>query len=256
MAKKLLFSVLIMATVLSCMAQENYEIQVYSSPTMPKNSTIFELHSNYTLHGKKESDEGVFPNYQAFHETVEITHGFTPWFEIGAYLFTAVQPGLGWQFIGSHIRPRVMLPESYGLPVGLSLSIETGYQRREYATDTWSTEIRPIIDKTIGNYYLSLNPTMELSHQGLNKNNGLALSPNFKASYKVNESYSLGVEYYGGIGTFKQIDPIQDQDHQLFAVFDLLSFPDYELNIGLGKGITAANDNVVLKVLIGRRIKH
>jgi len=31
--------------------------------------------------------------------------------------------------------------------VGLSLSTEIGYQQRSFSTDTWTVEIRPILDK-------------------------------------------------------------------------------------------------------------
>ena len=34
-----------------CLAQDNYEIQVYGSETVPNYSTMFELHSNVTLFG-------------------------------------------------------------------------------------------------------------------------------------------------------------------------------------------------------------
>ena len=44
------------------------------------------------------------------HETVEITHGFTPWFETGFYVFTSIQPGRGWEWVGDHVRPRVRIP--------------------------------------------------------------------------------------------------------------------------------------------------
>lgn len=40
-----------------------------------------------------------------------------------------------------------MAPASWHLPVGISLSAEVGYQRPEYSDQTWSVEVRPIIDK-------------------------------------------------------------------------------------------------------------
>src|SRR5689334_7768184 len=42
-------------TAQSLRAQENYEIQVYGSETVPRGVTMFELHSNYTLMGSKLS---------------------------------------------------------------------------------------------------------------------------------------------------------------------------------------------------------
>ena len=42
-------------------AQDNYEIQVYSSEATPKNVTIVEIHSNFTVDGSKQVVNGVAP---------------------------------------------------------------------------------------------------------------------------------------------------------------------------------------------------
>src|SRR5258708_6376983 len=57
-------------------AQDNYEIQVYGSETVPAGRTMVELHSNYTISGERDIVNGVFPSEHALHETLEITHGF------------------------------------------------------------------------------------------------------------------------------------------------------------------------------------
>src|SRR5689334_22647006 len=107
----------------STFAQDNYEIQVYASETVPAGKNMLELHSNYTFQGSRETVNGVVPSYHALHETLEFTHGFTPWFETGFYLFTSIQPGHGWEWVGDHIRPRLRVPEEWHWPVGLSLSM-------------------------------------------------------------------------------------------------------------------------------------
>ena len=100
------------------------------------------------------------------HETLEITHGFNEWFETGFYQFTSIQPDGSWKWVGTHIRPRFAVPERYKLPVGLSLSTEFGYQRPNFSLDTWTWEIRPIVDKKIGKLYMAFNPTLEKSFHG------------------------------------------------------------------------------------------
>ncbi len=142
-------------------AQDNYEIQVYGSETMAKGSTMVELHSNYTIKGERNIVGGVLPSRHALHETIEITHGFNPWFETGFYVFNSIQPGRGIEWVGDHIRPRVRVPEEWHWPVGLSLSTELGYMRPSFSQDTWSWELRPIIDKQIGPLYIALNPAFE-----------------------------------------------------------------------------------------------
>jgi hypothetical protein len=74
-------------------AQDNYEIQVYSSEATPKNVTMVEIHSNFTVDGSKQVINGVVPSNHAMHETLEITQGWTDWFETGFYVFSSIQPG-------------------------------------------------------------------------------------------------------------------------------------------------------------------
>src|ERR1700684_1641945 len=126
-------------------AQGSYEIQVYGSDLVDPGSTMVELHSNFTFQGSKSVIDGMYPTEHQEHETVEITHGFTDWFETGFYVFTSADSRVGWQWVGDHIRPRVAIPESWKWPVGVSLSTEIGYQRAGYSPDTWTLEIRAIV---------------------------------------------------------------------------------------------------------------
>ena len=146
--------------------QGSYEIQVYGSELVAPGTTMVELHSNFTFIGVKSVVDGMYPTEHQLHETVEITHGFTDWFETGFYVFTSADSRVGWQYVGDHIRPRVSVPEDWNWPVGLSLSTEVGYQRAVYSADTWTLEIRPIVDKTLGKWYLCFNPTLDRSFHG------------------------------------------------------------------------------------------
>ena len=96
-------------------AQDNYEIQVYGSETVAPKTTMVELHSNFLFQGSKTTEDGVLPTEHELHETVEITQGFTPWFETGFYIFTTVPNGQGWKWVGDHIRPRVRVPRKLAL---------------------------------------------------------------------------------------------------------------------------------------------
>lgn len=235
-------------------AQDNYEIQVYAAPTMEKGTTIFELHSNYTFDGERNVVGEVRPSHHSLHETVEITHGVTNDFEIGFYIFTNATRPYGWQFVGTHIRPRVAAPEKWKLPVGLSLSAEFGYQRAQYAADTWSIEIRPIIDKLFKKLYLSLNPVLSVQLKGAQKQSAPSFAPNIKAAWDLTKKISFGVEYYGDMGPINNFDRTADQSHALFAALDLYLHPDWEFNIGAGWGLTKATDGFNAKMILGRHI--
>jgi hypothetical protein len=233
--------------------QENYEIQVYASPTVKKGSTMVELHSNFTFDGSKAVQSKVLPTNHELHETIEITHGWNDWFETGFYIFNDIGNDQRTTYVGSHIRPRVMAPASWNWPVGVSISMEAGYQKREFSEDDWSLEIRPIVDKQLGRLYLSFNPTFDKSFHGVNKNMGYVFSPNLKAAYDVTKIIAAGVEYYGAIGTLNHFQPYQSQQHQLFAAVDVDWSPDWELNFGYGLGFTRSTDNDIFKIIVGYR---
>jgi hypothetical protein len=169
LTKRILAAIVLCVASVRAAAQENYEIQVYGSETVAPHVTMFELHSNYTIDGSKiVQPDGELPTNHAVHETLEITHGFTNWAELGFYWFTAIPAGQGWQWVGPHLRPRVRAPDSWGWPVGVSISQEIGYARQKFAGDTWTYEFRPIIDKQMGGWYVSLNQTLEKSLRGPN----------------------------------------------------------------------------------------
>ena len=214
---------------------------------------MVELHSNYTVEGNRDTVDGVLPSRHAFHETLEVTHGFTPWFETGFYVFSSIQPGRGWEWVGDHIRPRVRIPEDWHWPVGLSLSTEVGYQRPEYSEDTWTFELRPIIDKQWGRWYVSLNPTFGLSLHGPNSNKGFDFAPSLKVSYDVTKVVAAGIEYYSGLGPLGSFDRLSEQQHQIFPTIDLNVSPRWEINFGVGIGLTQGTDDLIVKFILGRR---
>src|ERR1700755_1959858 len=114
------FALLIISAV-PALAQNNYEIQVYGSETVEPKHTMVEFHTNCTVDGETRTIDGVAPTNHAVHETIEITHGFNDWFEVGFYIFTAAQNGHGWDWVGDHIRPRVRVPKKWNWPVGVSI---------------------------------------------------------------------------------------------------------------------------------------
>ena len=234
-------------------AQDNYEIQVYSYETVAPGHTMVELHSNFTFSGSKTAQNGVLPTNHAFHETIEITHGFNDWFEVGLYIFTSLRNGEGWDWVGDHIRPRVRVPAKWRWPVGVSLSNEIGYQRRVFSEDTWTWEIRPIVDKQLGRWYLSFNPTVDRALHGPNVNRGFEFSPNFKFSYDFTKKVSGGLEYYGALGPVTGFDPVSQQQHQIFPTIDLNVSPKWEINFGLGVGVTRSTDHLIGKLILGYR---
>jgi len=235
------------------LAQGFYEIQVYGSELVPPRNTMIELHSNFTFEGSKSGILGALPTEHQLHETLEITRGFTEWFETGFYVFSSAQPGEGWQWVGDHIRPRFSIPERWRWPVGLSLSNEIGYQRPLFSPDTWTWEIRPIVDKKLGRWYLAFNPAFDKSLHGPSAGRGWEFSPDGKVAYDVTSLVAAGVEYYGALGPVGNFDPLAAEQQQIVPAVDLNLGQRWEFNFGVAIGLTRGTDRLLVKWILGRR---
>lgn len=239
-------------------AQNNYEIQVYGADTIAPKSTMVELHSNFTVDGARSlphstlGADALYPTNHVEHETVEITTGINDWSEVGFYIFTAEHSGQGVQWVGDHIRPRVRAPDQWHWPVGASLSMEFGYQRRVFSSDTWTLELRPIVDKQLGRWYLATNLAVDRSFHGTSVNQGVTFAPAGKVGYDFSKAISGGFEYYADYGNLFDPDSLHNQQQQLFAVTDLNVSPQWEINFGVGIGPTAGTDHLIVKGILGR----
>jgi len=244
-------SLLLLSIPTSLSAQADNEIQVYASPTIQHKWTIFELHSNYTFHGSKLLADPQTAQWT--NETLEITHGFGKDFEIGFYTFTGIAPGGGYHYQGNQIRPRLTVPESWKWSFGASLSVEFGFFRPDDTTKFfWQGEVRPIIDKTIGEWYFAFNPNMNFVITGDNK--GVSITPQLKTVYTIKEKVGIGIEYYSGLGSFKKILPLNMQEHLFGPMIDLYIHPMWEINGGFLFGLTQNSNQSIMKILLGRRI--
>lgn len=113
--------------------------------------------------------------------------------------------------------------------------------------------MRPIIDKQIGRWYLSFNPTFDKSIHGLTESQGFVFSPNVKVSYDFTKKITGGFEYYGSVGPATDFDPIAQQQHQFFPAIDLNLSPNWEVNFGVGVGVTRSTDHLIAKMILGYR---
>ena len=249
--RKFAFTSILLVTSILVFAQADNEIQVYASPTVGKNLTIFELHSNYTFRGIRSLPEPKSAHY--LNESLEITHGFSNNFEVGFYVFTTLSPGGKYQYLGSHIRPRITVPQSWNWKLGASLSAEFGFFRQGIGQNYyWEGEIRPVIDKTVKNWYFSFNPNVDFILTGLDKHWGIG--PQLKTVYTLHKKIGLGFEYYTELGTFRKISPISEEQHLLGPMIDLYTSEKWEFNGGFLFGLTPNSNRQVLKIIIGRRV--
>jgi hypothetical protein len=112
-------------------------------------------------------------------------------------------------------------PDRWHWPVGASVSMEFGYQRRAFSPDTCTLELRPIIVKGVGRWYLSTNAALERSFHGESVPMGFTFAPAGKIGYDFSRTVSAGVEYYASYSKLLSPDTLHNQQQQIFAVKDL-----------------------------------
>lgn len=232
-------------------AQDPFEIQVYEYITTPKGRWNLETHFNYTVRGTKTPEGTAAPSEGQTHLTFELTRGITSHFELAGYLVLAKRQGHGPDVVAWRIRPRIRAPESWNLPVKLSLSTEVAFPRDLYDGEDATLEVRPIIERQFGRVLIDLNPVIGRSLKGPGTEAGWDFEPGARIGVTVSRVVDLSVEYYGSLGPVSDFLPADEQVHQFFGGGDLQLKDNVILNLGLGLGATDAGNRTVLKARLG-----
>ena len=87
----------------------------------------------------------------------------------------------------------------------------------------------------------------------MNSGRGWEFAPSAKLSYDLFKLASPGVEYYSTLGTVTRFESWEHQQHTVMPVIDFNLSEDWELNLGLGFGLTKSTDKLLLKLIVGYR---
>ena len=235
----------------SARAQDPFEIQVYEYVTVPKGKWNLETHFNHVQRGTRVFEGLVAPSEHRTHLTFELTRGITNWFELAGYLVTARQDGDAPEYVAWRVRPRVRVPPSWKLPVGLSLSTEVAFPKDEYDEADATLEVRPIIEWGRGRFLLDLNPVIGRALKGPGSGEGWDFEPGVRLGWTVSKKLDLSLEYYGSTGVLSDPLPAREQVHQFFPGGDWQITENVVFNFGVGFGATTAGNRLVYKTRLG-----
>jgi hypothetical protein len=65
----------------------------------------------------------------------------------------------------------------------------------------------------------------------------------------------MGLEYYGNLGSITGFDPLYEQQQAIMPAIDLNLGPNWEFNFAAGIGLTGGTDHLLVKMILGRRLK-
>jgi hypothetical protein len=228
-----------------------FEIQVYDGTADAQRAIGLELHSNAFIRGTTDAEAPELPLDHQAHFTLEPSYGLFPWWELGGYLQTAITGDGTFRYGGVKLRSKFVTPPSWHPHLRFGLNVELSLLPEEFDRNEWGMELRPIAAWENRHWLFAINPIVSVSLAGPALSAGPVFEPSAMAVYKFGERVSLGFEYYASLGPFSDIAPIDQQEHVLFEVVNVLAIQNVEINIGFGHGLTQASSPFVAKMILG-----
>jgi hypothetical protein len=233
-------------------AGDPFEIQVYDGTANAPAVPGIELHVNDWATGNRmDYTPPELALHGQFHATLEPSLGITPFWELGGYLLTAWRPDQGvYEWAGGKLRSKLVTPPSFDPHWRFGVNLEVSYLPSTYDHDRWGSEVRPILGWHNDEWLLAFNPILDQALAGSDASKGPSFQPALKVARTVGP-VALGFEYYATLGPLTAIQPWSRQEQQVFEVLDLRSIERFELNLGVGEGLTQSSAGVVLKAIVG-----
>jgi hypothetical protein len=233
------------------LAGDPFEIQVYDGTANAPGVPGLELHVNDWATGHRSSNPPEAPLHGQFHATLEPSLGLTPSWEVGAYLQSAVRTDDGAiDWAGAKLRSKFVTPPGWDRHWRLGVNLEASYLPPAYDRSRWGSELRPIVAWQNARWLFAFNPILDQSLAGPDGSSGPSFQPALKIAFTVGP-VALGVEYYATVGYLSDLPPLRDQEHYLYEVVDLLSVDKFELNAGIGEGLTPSSEGLTVKLIAG-----
>jgi hypothetical protein len=228
---------------------DRFEIQVYDGSANEPGVTSLENHINFVDRGHEGSEPPEAPTDHQAHWTFEGALGITRVWEVGAYLQTAFVPGEGYGYAGTKLRSKFVTPSGFSKRWRLGANVELARIPERFEADKWGIEIRPIVALTLPELLLAVNPIFGVPLSGAVRD-GPHFEPAISAKGRLSERVALGVEYYGGFGPLGALLPWSQQDQYLFGAGDYELGGGFDLNLGVGAGLSDSSDPLTLKAIV------
>ena len=226
------------------------EIQVYDAGIAAPGVFNLTWHNNYIADGPTSPSYpgGIVPN-NTFNGVTEWAYGVKDWFEAGLYLPLYSISGTGaWTYNGFKIRTLFVKPDAADQRFFYGVNFEFSWNTAHWDQNKHTQEIRPIIGWRLGPYDIIVNPILDNLYKGFSH---LDFAPATRVAYNFNKTWAIAAEEYDDFGPLKGFYAPAQQQHQLFGVFDYHGKP-WTIEGGIGVGLTAATDHLVLKLILSR----
>jgi len=224
------------------------EIQVYDGELTAPRKFNLTWHNNFTPKGNTDpAFAGANVADRSFNGVTEWAYGVTPWFEAGLYLpLYSHDKNLGGTYDGFKLRALFAVPHAEQRKFFYGANFEFSINQKNWDENRFSSEIRPIVGWHLKPWDIIINPILDTEYDGL-KN--LDFAPAIRIAYNVNDKWAVSLEEYADYGPLHTLYGGSEQSHMLYGVVNH-AMKYFEIEAGVGVGLTSATDKVTLKLLV------
>lgn len=227
------------------------EIQVYADDINAPGEFGLELHANTTARGRGAPDYPgeVVPNHGT-RLTPEFSYGLDRTWEAGLYLPTAFDSRGRGDLAGVKLRMKwlpVKGPEEAGGPFA-GANLEISRVKGKYDESVTGAELRVMLGQRTPEWLVAVNPVFEWALAPGYRRGTPDFSLGVKASHRVAEKVSAGLEYYSGLGALDHVVSLSRQSNTLFGTLDF-AWKGWGFNVGIGRGLTGSADAWTVKAI-------
>ena len=241
---------LVMAVAFSsaCQAAPE-EIQVYLDDLRAPGKLGVDIHNNYTVSGRRTADyTGEQPPGKVYRLTPEFAYGLTPTVELGLYALSTRNASGRPHGDGIKARIKYIAPHDRQAGFFWGANLEVGRSSKRVSDTASNAQVKGIFGYRTGPWTVAVNPNMDWS---LSRGGGPVTGEvDVKVAYALDATTQFGVESYNELGALKHVSASGANARSLYAVLDK-DFGAFDLNAGVGRGLTTAADRWVVKFILG-----
>jgi hypothetical protein len=230
------------------------EIQVYDGGLATVGTFNLTVHNNFTPRGGKvPAFAGAVVADKSLNGVPEWALGVTNWFEAGLYMpLYSRDKDNGWGLDGFKLRTLFAVPNADDRTFVYGANFEFSYNAKRWDSTRFTSEIRPIIGWHLKPWDIIVNPILDTAYDGFRN---FVFAPSTRVAYNFRSGWAMAIEEYADFGALKDFHSRSEQAHQLYWVVDRAGRP-FDIEAGIGVGLTSASDKLTLKLILSRDLNR
>lgn len=226
------------------------EIQVYMDDMTKPGHFGTDFHNNFVMSGSGTPDyPGAQPPNHVYRLTPEFYYGLSDTFELGLYMLSTSAAGNSPNYDGEKFRVKYVAPHDETSGSFFGANLEIGKTSLRVSEAPWNAELKGIYGYRSGRWTFAVNPNVDWS-LSRSVNSPASLEVDTKTAYMTDAGYQVGVETYDELGPFRNLGHLNQLSQTVYGVIDT-QMGKFDLNAGIGRGLTTASDHWVFKFIIG-----